>query len=73
MSQDRIASEVLGLFRSVWCERNDTKKIEFNCKRCEFEDGENCLVKRFIKNHELKMDVPQGMIKLAEMGGGCYE
>ena len=67
MNQEKIASETLGLFRSLWCERNDTESVEFNCKRCEFEDGENCLVKRFIKNHEQKNDVPQGMIKKREV------
>lgn len=64
MNQEHIAVTLIAVFRSVWCERNDTKHTEFNCKRCAFgRDDGLCLAKIFIKEHsEPMIDMPQGVI-----------
>lgn len=67
MNQGMVASMLLESMRYVWCERNDTDILEFNCSRCEFEQDGNCLAKRFIKNHhEEWVDFPKRMIKESE-------
>lgn len=59
MNQERTASMLLEAMRDVWCERSDTKELEFNCKRCEFSQGENCLVKRFINNRQKEKEAAE--------------
>ena len=62
MNQDYIAASLLSVFRDVWCKKNNTKRIEFNCERCEFEEGRHCLAKIFINNKIKKTESPQGFI-----------
>lgn len=67
MNQEITASKILDLFQSVWCEREDTKVLEFNCNRCEFEKDGMCLVRMFTHKHEPQDDTPQRMIKQNEV------
>lgn len=67
MRQGRIASTIIDVMMYVWCERRDTEYLEFNCKRCEFEQDGKCLAKRFIGNHyDEQPEFPKGMIKESE-------
>ena len=61
MKQDRIAAKLLEVFRDIWCESNETE-TGFNCSRCEFTDGENCLIKIFIKSKTKETDPPTVLI-----------
>lgn len=62
--QEKVAAGLLSTMLYVWCERDDTKHTEFNCKRCEFQrDDGLCWAKIFIAEHSKPtIDMPQGMI-----------
>ena len=64
MNQEKVAVNLLSAMMYVWCERDDTEHVEFNCKRCEFQqDDGTCLAKMFVNKHrEPKVDMPQGVI-----------
>lgn len=64
--RERIAKSLLETFRSVWCDRESDSEPYFNCGVCEFEDGEECRLKHFIKNTKYETVYPQGMIKGGE-------
>lgn len=67
MNQERVAANLVGTLLDVWCERNDTAVIMFNCNRCEFRQEDKCLAKMFINKHrETDAYFPQGMIKESE-------
>ena len=60
--RERIAKSLLEIFRSVWCDRESDSEPYFNCSVCEFEDGEKCVLKQFIKTDKYETAYPQGMI-----------
>lgn len=64
--RERIAKSLLGVFRSVWCDRESDCEPYFNCSVCEFEDGEGCRLKQFINHTKYETAYPQGMIKGGE-------
>lgn len=66
VKRERIAKSLLEIFRSVWCDRESDCEPYFNCSVCEFEDGEQCRLKLFIKNDKYETEYPQGMIKGGE-------
>lgn len=61
--REQIAKNLLGIFRSVWCDRESDYKPYFNCSVCEFEDGDHCRLKLFINNNKYETAYPQGMIE----------
>ena len=61
--RERIAKYLLEIFRSIWCDRESDYEPYFNCSVCEFEDGEECILKQFIKNTKYETEYPQGVIK----------
>lgn len=64
MNQEKVAINLLSAMMYVWCERDDTEHVEFNCKRCEFQrDDGMCWAKMFINEHrKSEIDMPQGVI-----------
>ena len=63
VKRERIAKSLLVVFRSVWCDRESDCWPYFNCSVCEFEDGEECRLKQFIKHTKYETEYPQGAIK----------
>lgn len=63
VKRERIAKSLLEVFRSVWCDKESDCEPYFNCSVCEFEDGEKCILKQFIKNTKYETAYPQGTIK----------
>ena len=63
VKRERIAKSLLEIFRSVWCDRESDSEPYFNCGVCEFEDGEKCILKQFIKNDKYETAYSQGAIK----------
>lgn len=61
--RERIAKYLLEIFRNVWCDRESDSEPYFNCEVCEFENGEKCILKQFIKNDKYETAYPQGAIK----------
>ena len=64
--RERIATHLLEIFRSIWCDRESDFKPYFNCSVCEFEDGEGCRLKQFIKHTKYETAYPQGAIESEE-------
>ena len=62
--QEKVAAGLLSTMMYVWCERDDTEHVEFNCEICEFHrDDGRCLAKMFVNKHKSpKIDMPQGVI-----------
>ena len=60
--RERIAKYLLQIFRDVWCDRESDSEPYFNCSICEFEDGKNCVLKRFIRNDKYETAYPHGAI-----------
>lgn len=63
VKRERIAKALLEVVRAVWCDRDTDDEPYFNCSVCEFEDGEECRLKQFIKNTKYETAYPQGVIK----------
>ena len=63
VKRERIAKSLLEVFRSVWCDRESDCWPYFNCSVCEFEDGEECRLKQFVKHTKYETEYPQGAIK----------
>lgn len=61
--REETAKLLLSAFRNIWCDRESDEEPYFNCGVCEFEDGEECRLKHFIKNAKYETVYPQGMIE----------
>lgn len=61
--RERIAKYLLEIFRSIWCDRESDLWPYFNCLVCEFKDGDECILKQFIKNIKYETAYPQGTIE----------
>lgn len=61
--RERIAKSLLGIFRSVWCDRESDCEPYFNCSVCEFEDGPECRLNKFINSTKYETEYPQGAIE----------
>jgi len=61
--REQIAKSLLGIFQSVWCDRETEIKPYFNCSVCEFEDGDHCRLKLFINTDKYETEYPKGTIK----------
>lgn len=46
--QERVATNLIDAFLSIWCDRGSDSEPYFNCGNCEFETKDGyCLAKKF--------------------------
>ena len=67
--QEKLAKHLLAILLEAWCEKDEAKRIAFNCYHCEFqtEDG-HCLIKAFMKyDHHTESSLSQDNRRYAEV------
>ena len=63
--RERMAKNLLGLFRDIWCDRESDDEPFFNCSKCEFElDDGTCVLKIFLKTAKYEDEYTQGAIAI---------